>query len=344
LAVVEAAADRAHALDNRRAEALARAAAARRRVLVGTTGATVDEQEALAREAIDLFQQAEDDEGLVRAWVLLGGAGSYRGQYEDYALACERALQHARRIGRPGLLELPGALVFGPRPADEALRTLDTLIADEPHPWARLSRAELLAMLGKFDEARAIGHEANHQLLERTGDEGGEQLLGRIAMLAGDDETAARYLRVDCDRLQARKQFAVLSTYAPMLGRTLSRLGRYDEAEEWVQLGRELGDETDVLTQALWRQAQALVLSSRAEYDEAIRLAREAVAAAEQTDSLNTQGDALCDLAEVLERAGQAQEAAAVLDIAVERYERKRNWAMATRVREKLATFTVLPG
>jgi tetratricopeptide (TPR) repeat protein len=136
--------------------------------------------------------------------------------------------------------------------------------------------------------------------------------------------------------LQARKQLAVLSTYAAMLGPSLCVLGRYDEAEPWAQLARNLGDEKDVLTQALWRQVQALVLAARDEHGEAERLGREAVAATEQTDSLNTQGDALCDLAEVLERAGRAQEAAAVLEQALDRYERKRNPAMAARVRQRL--------
>ncbi len=335
LAVVEAAAERARAEGDQCAEAMARAAAARREVLTGT-GTTIDEQEALAREAIRLLEEAADQEGLVRAWEVLGGTAMYRGRYDDYARACEQAIEYAHEIGHPGTLELAGALVFGSRPADEALVTLDRLLVNEPHPWARLERAELLAMLGRFEEAWATANEASRQLLERTGDEGGEQLLGRVAVLTGDDEAAVGYFEVDCHRLQSRKQLAVLSSYAPMLGRSLCALGRYDEAEPWAQLGRSVGDEDDILTQALWRQVQALVLTARGEHAEAERLGREAVAAAEQTDSLNKQGDALCDLAEVLERAGRAQEAAALLEQALERFGRKRNLAMAARVRQRL--------
>ena len=90
-------------------------------------------------------------------------------------------------------------------------------------------------------------------------------------------------------------------------------------------------------TQALWRQVQALVLAHRGQHAEAEALAREAVAIIERTDGLNFQGDALCDLAEVLTAGGRSDEAAAALTQALDRYERKRNLAMARRVRERLA-------
>jgi hypothetical protein len=93
---------------------------------------------------------------------------------------------------------------------------------------------------------------------------------------------------------------ASLSTVAPQLGRSLCALGRYDEAEPLAWLGRELGGQQDFATQMLWRQVQARVDAQRGEHAQAERLAREAVAIGERTDALNSQGDALCDLAEVL--------------------------------------------
>jgi ATP/maltotriose-dependent transcriptional regulator MalT len=89
-------------------------------------------------------------------------------------------------------------------------------------------------------------------------------------------------------------------------------------------------------TQTLWRQVQALVHADRGEHDQAERLAHEAIAIAEETDALNFQGDAFCDLAEVLAAAGRGGEAAVELEHALERYERKRNLAMVARVRPKL--------
>ena len=85
------------------------------------------------------------------------------------------------------------------------------------------------------------------------------------------------------------------------------------------------------------RQVQALVHAHRGEHGEAEALAREAVALIERTDGLNYQGDALCDLAEVLHAAGRSDEARAALEQALERYERKKNLAMAAQVRDRLA-------
>jgi hypothetical protein len=50
---------------------------------------------------------------------------------------------------------------------------------------------------------------------------------------------------------------------------------------------------------------------------------------------LNWQGDALSDLAEVLDAGGRSDDAEAALEQALERYERKRNVAMADQLRAR---------
>jgi thioredoxin-like negative regulator of GroEL len=87
----------------------------------------------------------------------------------------------------------------------------------------------------------------------------------------------------------------------------------------------------------LWRQARAKVLARRGELVEAERLAREAVAIGEKTDLLDAQGDMYGDLAEVLLLAGKPDKAAAVLEQALARYERKGNVVMAGRAHARLA-------
>ena len=91
------------------------------------------------------------------------------------------------------------------------------------------------------------------------------------------------------------------------------------------------------MTPALWRQVQALVDAHRGQHTQAQQLSGEAVAISERTDALNWQGDALCDLAEVLHTAGQADEAAAALAHALERYQQNKNLAVSAQVRDRLA-------
>ena len=337
-AIAAAAAERARAAGDETGELLARVGAAYHRVFLSTDA--VDELERLARKALPLLEQAENHAGLVHVWHALGhGVANLRGRFEDWAQASEQALGHARLAGQRNshLFSLDDALARGPRPADEALRTLDALLPENPHPRLLLTRAWLLTMLARFDEAAQIARETGERWRDLTGDDEVDGVLGNIAATAGRHEDAAARFRRSCDLLEARGRHANLSTYAPLLGRSLCALGRHDEAEPLVRLGRALGDEQDATTQALWRQVQALVNARRGQHSQAEQLAREAVAISERTDALNYQGDALCDLAEVLHAAGQSDEAAATLAQALERYQQKKNLAMAAQVRERLA-------
>ncbi len=78
--------------------------------------------------------------------------------------------------------------------------------------------------------------------------------------------------------------------------------------------------------------------SARGQHGDAEQLAREAVAWAERTDSLEYHGGAYSDLAEVLEAAGRRDEAVAAWQEALDRYERKQVIPLARRVRQRLAT------
>ena len=349
-AIAERAAERAREAGDRVGEALALVVVAEARLLFADDPA-VDELERLARAALPLLEHAEDHAGLARVWGALGhGVANFRARFEEWTQASEQALRHLRLAGRqrPVLAALPRALVFGPRPADEALRTLDSVLPETPQPGTLLGRARLLAMLGRFDEAWALARPAAERARELGGLlpealDLGDGDLGEIAALAGDHATAAAHLRRACDTYERAGDRAHLSTLAPQLGRSLCALGRYDEAEPLAQLGRELGDEQDLVTQMLWRQVQARVHAHRGEHAEAERLAREAVEIAERTDGLNLQGDALCDLAEVLAAAGRSDDAADALEQALDRYERKKNLAMVAQVKPRLEALRADP-
>jgi class 3 adenylate cyclase/tetratricopeptide (TPR) repeat protein len=330
--LADAAAERAGALGDGPTGALARVVAAQARMYRGEDPA---ELEAMAQEALPLLEQAEDHAGLVHCWSALGRVATFRGRGEEAALASEQAIRRARLAGHPRT-DLVLGFVAGPRPADEALRALDRVLHENRHPELLLERGCLLAMLGRFDEAWPLAREGRERMRELTGDERGDWYLAQIATLTGDHESAARYLRRWCAFLDAGGHRSRLSSFAPKLGGELCALGRYDEAESLARLGRELGDEQDVMTQMLWRQVQARVDASRGDHGTAQTLAREAVTLVEKTDWLSWQGDALCDLGEVLAAAGRTDEAAVALEQALDRYERKKNLAMVAQVRPRL--------
>jgi hypothetical protein len=129
-AIAEAAEQHARAAGDATGETVARIAASIRRIAFAVEPAT-DELDALARAALPLLEQAEDHAGLVHAWEALAAVGNFRGRYEDWAQAAEQAVYHSRLAGRhdADLFGLAVAVAYGPRPADEALRTLDAFLA-----------------------------------------------------------------------------------------------------------------------------------------------------------------------------------------------------------------------
>ena len=345
--LADEAAERARASGDATGELLARVGARYYRLPL-IADPDVEAVEALARRALPLLEQAGNHAALAYVWLILGfGVANARGRFADWAHAAEQALRHAQLAGRrtTDVFSLGDALALGPQPAGEALRTLDALLPENPHPWPLLCRAWLLTMLARFDEAAEVAREAGDRFHDLTGDARADALLGLIAGEAGRHEAAIDHLRRNCDQLEARGQRGYLAAFAPLLGRSLCVVGRYDEAEPLAQLARELaGDENDPSGQMPWRQVLALVEAHRGNYAEAERLAREAAAIADSTDGLNMQGDALCDLGEVLHAAGRADEADAAFAQALERFESKENFAKVAQARDRLAELDTAPG
>ena len=217
------------------------------------------------------------------------------------------------------------------------MRRLGELAADFPHPALYLRQAVLLAMLGRMHEARRISDgqaEASRGLLVE------DRVLSQIAEieeLDGKYDRADELLRTLCEHAAGRGQTGLLATYSPMRGRVLCELGRYNEAEELAALGQDLGNADDAPQQAVWRQTAALIHAHRGEHAEAERLAREAVAIAETSDTIGRIADAHFDLGVVLGAEGRRSEAASAYRAALELYERKQIVPFARRARERLA-------
>jgi tetratricopeptide (TPR) repeat protein len=126
------------------------------------------------------------------------------------------------------------------------------------------------------------------------------------------------------------------STAAAMLAVALVQQGRHDEAIRYADLAAAWAAPDDTASQVPQLAARAHVLAARGELEHAEATARQAVRLSERSDDICLRGDALVDLAAVLERAGRAGNAATALGEAIALYQRKGNAVSAARAQTSL--------
>jgi class 3 adenylate cyclase/DNA-binding winged helix-turn-helix (wHTH) protein len=298
-----------------------------------------------AARATPVFEAAEDERALGRAWLFVGFVeGGHYCRNLDWEKAAERALVHYRRARWPGatcLGQLSAALYYGPTAAVTAIDRCEALLQDQyagRSGEAQILRylAGLVAMRGDFeagrrlsDRARAIFEELGHSALVAHC----ANVRGDLELLAGDAATAQRYLGELCQFCLENDEFGFLSTYASDLAEALLELGDDRGAEHWTQVSSTHAASDDLSAQFAWRSVRARVLARQGHLADAEALAREAVALAEPTDALNKKAATLLALAEVLRLSGEAAEAAEATKGAVELYQRKGNVAAVERAR-----------
>jgi class 3 adenylate cyclase/tetratricopeptide (TPR) repeat protein len=319
--------------------------------LIGQIDPTTSTAGSLAETEIILekLERLEDTAGLARAWALKGRLHFFLGSAVAAERAYARGLEEARRIGDTVLAGQTyewwvGAKRWGPAPVSEGLAFIDAV---PPSAFERAqlaafiaqTTASLNAMEGRFEEARVQIARARSitdefgLLLRGTGL---AQNSGDVESLAGDLPAAERELRRGYKRLGELGETGYRSTTGALLAQVLVAQGRDSEAEGVLDEVESMAQEDDVDPQARTRAARALLLARKGRHDEALVLAREAVALFEATDYLGSHAEMLTTLATVLLAAGRAGEARAALDDALVLYERKGNLVMAGRVRDQL--------
>ena len=343
LKLAELLTERASAAGDRVGELSGRIRAAMFRTFVEPEGATA-RLAALIAEALPVFLAAGDHLALYIGYSALGQVENMRGQMDAGLEAYEQAAKHAQRGGLPHEdLGWRATLRFmGTTSVADVLAWLD---ANEPREgrnyWLRSNRAKALAMLGRFDEARAILADSRLVLAERGSGIPLGTTLGmdsvEVELWGGDPAAAAEFGVAGCRLLDELGEHSILSTAAGTVARAMYALDQVEAADQWAGRAAELGASDDAITQMLWRQVRAKVRARRGEFAEAERLAREAVAVGEKTDFLDAQGDGYADLAEVLSLAGGPKEAAAALKQGLACYERKGNLVSTKRARTRLA-------
>ena len=268
----------------------------------------------LARRAIAVFEPIDSDADLADAWQLMGIAELAARGRGARLQALQRARRHALASGDTrrqieAWNELGGAMLFGRTPVDEVLAFLDEELA-----WAHerglatveadalLGGPYLYARLGHFDEARDR-LERSKAICRELGIAYGlaeAHMAGAgMEMLAGNANAAERELR-DAIRVATNMGASrYVALYRTKIAHVLIAQGRDDDALSELEEAEGIFGET-----AYWKAARARVLARRGKTEEAVTLAREAVASLAGNDDITGHAEILVDFAEVLRAHG----------------------------------------
>jgi class 3 adenylate cyclase/tetratricopeptide (TPR) repeat protein len=309
---------------------------------------------AAVESVIPILEAGDDSAGLARAWRLLLGLYMTEGHYERAGQAAQRLIEFATladeaRLVRTGVVNYSVCALHGPTTVADALSRCAELVAevagDRKAEAVVLSvLAVLYAMTGQLDRAGRSAARAQENLLDLGLSMTGASLSiesMRVGMLAGDPAAAERELRRDFDTLAAMGETYFRSSVAGLLGHALWALGRFDEADQFAEIGETLSDADDVDSQVIWRTVRAKLMARAGRADDAIAFARDAVEMADRTDDIERQADALQDLADVLVLAGQGNDGGPPLRKALQLYEQKGDVIQAERVRTRLIESSV---
>jgi class 3 adenylate cyclase len=336
---------------------LLRAHAAMRRAEVRVETGTESPIDAAdeARAALETFAELGDELGVARAWHLLSYVEGTRFAEQEEML--ERALEHVRRTPDQRerasiLIALATSAYYGPRPAEDAIRRCDEIMAEAAadrtlRAATAALAAGLHAMCGRFDVARGLAADSR-RIFEELGTPGwlagSRGYSGIVELLSGDAEAAERELRWACDTLRAAGARFTLATWAALLAEAVLVGGRADEALLHAREAEAAAAADDVFAQVAWRRTAAKATAATSGPADAIAIGRDAVALAAATDCLNIHADALVALADVQARAGDAPGRRGALERALELYDAKGNVVSAAGVRRSLARRPVGPG
>jgi len=289
-----------------------------------------------------------DKSGTIAAELARGQAHLMRCRWMDELAAIERARElldpeEHPRLWLESTAEMCNSLRWGPVPVAEAIERIEQANwgSERGDDAARRSfAAPLLAMLGRFDEARAVQAATREYLQERglrlrVG--GSAQGSGNIEALAGEFEAADRAYAEGIEILGPMGETGVLSTLAAMRATVLYRLGHRKAMEETVRLAQQTGAPNDIATNVYWRIPAAQLAADDGRLTDAARLIDEAVELIEPTDFLELRGATYEGLAHVKARAGDRDGWRAALKRALAEHERKGNLVSAGQVRDRLA-------
>ena len=296
------------------------------------------------------LEEIGDEDGVFRALLAVGRLDFYEGSCMRSIAVSLRLFEPAR--GRPyrdraAIAEgLGSGALFGPTPVDEAFELIDRAIELMPESVVNEAalgsvRAALLAMQDQADGARSeMARARDHwaELGNPSAMTGTSLATGMMEQLLGRPDLAEHGYREGVEFLDRLGETAYNSTMLAGVASVLCEQGRFDEAEEVARRSAELTAEGDFASEAWWREAQALVHSSRGEHDAAIELADAALGYVAPTDYLQMIGEAQEVRGAVLATAGRLADARDAFGDALATYERKGIIPFVARTRGRLAS------
>ncbi len=302
--------------------------------------------------AAEVLAGIGDDAGEAKAHAVRAASLARLGRIAECERALDRALASARRAGDRRrataiLAGAPTAALWGPNPVTRASgRCLDvvrvlriTSRAPAVEATSLRCQAVLEALRGRASAARRMLASARTSL-EELGHLHGllevDMAAGMVETLAGDLGAAEAHLRRAHEGFHALGIDVDAGLAAALLARVRIGQRRATEALELtVESERLAGD--DLKAAISWRAVRAEALAHQGDFEEAQRLAEEAVGLAGPTDALVDHADALLSLAEVRRSAGDAAGAADAARQALELYQRKEATVSAERARRYLS-------
>jgi class 3 adenylate cyclase/tetratricopeptide (TPR) repeat protein len=300
-------------------------------------------------QGVPILQELGYHEGLARAWRLAFLVYGTALRWSAAEQAAQRMIEHARLAGDDLmetrlLTDLAMCALYGPMPVPEAIERCRALLEragrDRKAEAITLAvLAELEAMRRNFEKAREL-YRRSRAGLEELGWKFHAALTSihsaPVELLAGDPIGAESELRRDYDALEAMRERNYISTTAGFLAEALYRQDRFEEAESFVQISKEIAAPNDLSSQLIWRGVFGKILARTGMLEEADRVVREAVQLMQGSEEPVSQGYALMDLAEVLRLAGREDDAALAIKEAIELFDEKGNLVAAERARELL--------
>ena len=301
-----------------------------------------------ARDALTALERIGDAEGEVLALRLIGSLTGWLGNSAEAAIVWRRALERAGPGSSRSLNDVLGWMVLGAwwgrmtvtdviRLADEALATGSSKRLEA---YAGVVAGCAMGVGGRLEEGRER-IAAGRALLRDLGD-----LIswGGIAVIDGELELAARAPQRAYDALaggaavlQARSETGYLATVIGLQANAALELGLHDEA---VQLARDaiaIASPDDFDPHARGMFVLALIAARQEDFAEANRLLAAAAAQVEPTDAMVLHYDLALARAEVARRAGRDAQSREALEHALALAEQKGSVLGAERARQELA-------